>query len=119
MTFYLLGKLAANYIRDLTLYEKEISIKATFVFDGDKCTSNALDFSLKFKGKERNVRNKNVEYNPQPFAHNGSGFDTWIEKRNLPCDKHLVDNIKIGKSVLSSRVSFGYIHKNENKFLNI
>ena len=29
-------------------------------------------------------------------AHNGSGCDTWIILNNLPCDKHIVDNIKNG-----------------------
>ena len=27
-------------------------------------------------------------------AQNGSGFDTWKNLNNLPCDKHIVDIIK-------------------------
>ena len=73
--------------------------KDTLVFDGDNCVGKALDFLLKFKGEERKVKNKIVEYNLQLHAHNRSGFDTWIIINNLPCDKHIVDIIKNGKGI--------------------
>ena len=73
------------------------------------CITKALDSLLKFKGDERKVKNKFVEYNLQPHAHNGSGFDTWIILNKLPCDKHIVDIIKNGKGIISSRVFNGYI----------
>ena len=44
---------------------------------------------------------------------NGFGFDTWIKLKNLPCDKHFIEIIKIGKGILSSRVFNGYIQKNQ------
>ena len=91
------------------------SIKDTIVFAGDNCIGNALDFLLKFKGDERKVKNKNVEYNLQMHAHNGSGFDTWINLNNLPCDKHIVDFIKNGKRIIELKVFNGLIYKNKNQ----
>ena len=48
-------------------------------------------------------------------AHNGSGFDTWIVFNNLPCDKHIVDIIKIGKSIIELKVFNGLIEKNNKQ----
>ena len=79
MTFYRFSNLAGRYNRDLSEYEIEECENDNFVFDGDDCITNALDFNLlKFKGDERKVENKNAEYHLQLHAHNGSGFDTWI-----------------------------------------
>ena len=120
--FYRLSKLACRYNRDLTPYEIEKCRKDSIVFDGDNCVGNALDFCLKLKGEERrtSLNNKIVEYNLQLHAHNGSGFDTWIILNNLPCDKHIVDIIKTGKSIISLGVFNGYIHNGKkNIFLNI
>ena len=72
---------------------------------------NALDFLSKFKGQERKVKNKIVEYNLQLHAHNGSGFDIWIILNNLPCYKHVADIIKNGKSIISLKIFNGYIEK--------
>ena len=80
-----------------------------FVFDGDAYVTKALDFLLKLKGEERKVKNKILEYNLQHHAHNGSGFDTWIVSNNLPCDKHIVDNIKNGNGIVCLGVFDGYI----------
>ena len=68
----------------------------TLVFDGDFCINNALDFFWKLKAEERKVKYKIVDYNLQLHAHNASGFDTSIILNYLPCDKHIVDNIKNG-----------------------
>ena len=76
-------------------------MKDIFVFDGDKRITNALDFPLKFKGEERKVKNKIVEYKVQLHAHNVSGFFTWITLNYLPCDKDIVDNIKNRKGINS------------------
>ena len=65
--------------------------KVTLVFDGDNCVTNALDFCLKFKGEERKVKKKIVEYNLQLHAYIGSGFDPSIISNILLCDKHIVD----------------------------
>ena len=114
-----MSKLSGRYVRDLTLYEYDKGKNDTLVFDGDNCVSIALDFLFKFKGEEsKNINNKNVEYNLQLHAHNGSGFDTWIILNNLPCDKRILDIIKNEKSIISLKVINGYFEK-KNKFFNI
>ena len=117
--FCRLSKLSGRYDRDLTPDELEKCRKDTIAFDGDNCVEKASDFCLKLKGEERKVKNKLVEYNLQLHAHNGSGFDTWIILNNLSCDKHIVDIIKNGKSILELKVYNGLIQKKINKFLNI
>ena len=67
---------------------------------GDNCIGGALDLLLKFKGEERKINNKNVEYTLQIHAHNGGGFDTWVVLNNPSCDKHFVDIIKYGKGII-------------------
>ena len=86
-----MSKIAGRYERDPTQEELQKSIDDTIAFAGDNCIGNALDFCLKFKGEERKVKNKIVDYSLQLHAHNGSGFDTWSVLNNLPCDKHIVD----------------------------
>ena len=106
-----MSKLAGRYNRDLTAYEYDKCKNDTLVNVVDDCINKALDFSVKIKGEERKfIDNKNVEYNLQLPAHNGSGFDTWIILNNLPCDRHIVDIIKNGKYKISSRVFNGYIY---------
>ena len=78
MTFYRISKIAGRYERDPTQEELKKSINDTFSFEGDNCIGDVLDFLKKFKGEERKIKNKIVEYNLQLHAHNGSGFDTWI-----------------------------------------
>ena len=119
MTFYRLSKKTGRYERDPTQEELQKSIEYTTAFAGDNCIGNALDFCLKLKGDERKVKNKIVEYNLQMHAHNGSGFDTWINLNNLPCDKHIVDVIKNGTGIISLRVFNGYIYNGKKQFLSI
>ena len=57
------------------------------------------------------MKNIIVENSLQLYAHNGSGFDTWIVLNNLPCDKHIVEFIKNGKSNISLKIFNGYIYK--------
>ena len=110
MTFYRLSNLAGRYNCDLALYEIDKCKKDTLVFDGDNCVGNALYFSFKFKGEPRKtIINKVVEYKFHLHAHKGTGFNTWIIINTLRCDKHIVDNIKNGKSVISLRIFNGYI----------
>ena len=85
------------------------------VFAGNNCINNALDFCFKLKGEERKVKNKIVEYNLQMHAQNGSGFDTWIVLKNLPCDKHIVNIIKNGKGLIELKVFNGLIQKNNKQ----
>ena len=110
--FFQLSKLAGRYDRDLTPNELEKCRKDTIAFDGDNCVEKALDFCLKLRGEERKVKNKIVDYHLQLHAHNGSGFDTWKILNNLPCDKHIVDNIKNGKGIIELKVFNGLILKN-------
>ena len=117
MTFYRLSEIAGRYERDPTQEELQKSIDDTIAFAGDNCIGNALDFLLKLRGEEREVKNKIVEYNLQMHAHNGSGFDTWIILNNLPCDKHIVDIIKNGKGIISLKTFNGNIAKNNMQIL--
>ena len=119
MIFYRLGKISGRYDCHTTKKELKKSIDDTIAFAGDNCIGDALDFCLKLKGEERKVKNKTVEYNLQMHAHNGSGFDTWVILNNLPCDKHIVDNIKNGKGIIELKVFNGLIHKKIHNFLNI
>ena len=115
MTFYRLSKPAGRYERHPTQEEFKKSIKDCVAFAGDNCINNALDYCLRFKGAERKVKNKIVEFKLQLHAHNGSGFDTWIRLHKLPCDKHIVDIIKKGKSIIELKVFNGYIEKNKKQ----
>ena len=113
--FYRLSKIAGKYDRDLTPDELEKCRKDIIAFDGDNCVSKALDFCLKFKGEDRKVKNKIVEFNLQLHAHNGSGFDTWIVLKKLDCDKGIVNIIKNGKGIIEMKVFNGYIEKNRKQ----
>ena len=116
MTFYRLSKIAGRYIRDPTPEELQKSVNDTIAFSGDNCINDALDYLLKFKGEERKVNNKIVEYNLQLHAHNGSGFDTWIILNNIRCDKHIVgDIIKNGKGIIELKIFIGLIYKNNKQ----
>ena len=108
-----LFKLVGKYNRDITPYEKEKSKTDTFVFDGGKYVSNAIVFSLKLNDDVRKVENKIVQYTLQHDAHNGSGFDTWIILKNLPCDKPIVDSIENGKCIIELKVFNGYVGTNK------
>ena len=116
--FYRLSKLAGRYSRDLKHDERQICKKDTIAFDGDNCVETALDFCLKLKGEEyKDTKRKVLEYNLQLHAHNVSGFDIWIVLNNLPVikDKRIVNTIKIGKSIIESKVFNGYIEKNKKQ----
>ena len=115
MTFYRVSNVADRYERDPTQEDLQKSTKDTRAFAGDNCIGNALDFCLKLKGEGRKVKNEIVDYNLQMHAHNGSGFDTWIVLNNLPCDKLIVDIIKNGKGIISSRVFNGYINNGKKQ----
>ena len=66
------------------------------------------------KEKNKKRRKKIVEY-VQLHAHNGSGFDTWIDLNNLFCDKQIVDSFKNGKSIISLKVFIGCIQINKKQ----
>ena len=90
--FYRWNKLAGRNNRDLTLDEIDKCKKDTIAFDGDNSVEKDLDFCLKLKGEElKDKKGKDLEYNLQVHAHNGSGFDTWIVLNILPCDQGFVN----------------------------
>ena len=119
MAFYRLSKIAGRYERDPSQEDLQKSIDDTIAFAGDDCIGNALDFCLKLKGEERKVKSKIVYYILQLHAHNGSGFDTGVIFNNLPCDKHLVDILKMEKELFLYVFSMVIYTKVKNKFLNI
>ena len=65
LSFYQLSKIAGRYNRNPTVDELNKSKKDTIAIIGDNSVGNALHFLLKFKGEERKVKNKIVEYNLQ------------------------------------------------------
>ena len=102
LCFYRLSKLAGRYNRDLTKDEIEKCKKDNIAFDGDNCVEKALDFCIKLKSEEFKEKKRKVsEYNLQLHAHNGSGFDTWIVLKNLPCDKRIAKMIKMENESLN------------------
>ena len=110
--FSRLSKLASRYNRDITPYEYDKCKNDSLVFVGDDCITRALDFCLKFKREKRKTTIKKVvENNLQLHAHNGSGFDKWIMLNNIPCDKHIADIIKNGKSFISMKVFIAFFEK--------
>ena len=115
MTFYRLSKIAGRYERDPTKEELKKSINDTIAFARDNCIDNALDYLLKLKGEERILKNKIVAYEIQLHAHNGSGFDAWINLNNLRCDKRIVDINKNGKGIIKLKVFNGLIYKNNKQ----
>ena len=116
ISFYRLINLAGRFICYLTTYEVEKCIKDTLLFDGDNFVGNAFDFLINFKCEEQKTINiKIAEYNSQLHAHNGSGFGTWIILNDLPCDKHIVDIIKNGKSIVPLNILYGYIQHNKKQ----
>ena len=115
ISFYRLSKIAGRYNRDPTQDELQKSLKDTIAFAGDDCILKVLYFCLKLRGDEMRVKNKIVEYNLQMHAHNGSGSDNWIRLNNLPCDRHIVNIIKNGKSIIELKVFNGLIHKNNKQ----
>ena len=94
-------------------------MKVTFVFDGDKCISNALDFSLKFRTEVPKVKNKTVANNLRIHAHKGSSFNTWIVFNILLCDKYKVDIKKNGGGIDCLKVSVGYILNNKKQISSL
>ena len=108
--FYRLSKLAGRYNRDLTSSALQKCRKDTIAFEGNDCVEKVLHFCLKLKGEEyKDKKGKNLEYNFQLHAHNGSGFDTWIVLNNLSCDRKNVIKIKNGKRITELKVFKGYI----------
>ena len=65
----------------------------------------------RIQGQKRKV----LEYNLPLHAHNGSGFDIWIDLNNLPCDKRIVNLIKNGKGIIELKAFNGYIEKNKKR----
>ena len=115
LSFYRFSNLAGRYNRDSTPYEIDKCKKDTIVFVGDNCVGNASVFLIKIKLEQRKVKNRIVEHNLQLHAHNGSGFDTWIDFNNLPCDKWIVNIVKNGKVNIELKIFHGLVEKNKKQ----
>ena len=72
-----------------------------------------LDRVLLFKGEAKKVKSKNVDYNLYLIAHNGSGFDSYVELNNLPQWRSVVKLIKNGAGVASLKIFNGYVDQNK------
>ena len=94
---------------DSTPYELIKCKEETFVFDEENCNTKVVDFSFKLEGQERKVCKKVVEKNFQLHAHNGSGYNIWQIWSILPCDKHIVDDIRNGKGKILLKLFNGYV----------
>ena len=61
----------------------------------------------------KNVNNKIFENNLFFIAHNGSGFDSYVVLNILPQWRSVVDLIKNGTGIVSSKIFNGYVDQNE------
>ena len=68
-----------------------------------------LDHVLSFKREVKKINDKNVEYNKNLKAHNGSGFDSYVVLNNLPQWRNVVSLIKNGAGIVSSKIFNGYV----------
>ena len=73
---------------------------------------------LKFKRKERKLKNRTVDHILQLQAKDGSAFDTLVILNNYPCDKETIDIIKNGKGIIELKVFESYVSKIKEKILN-
>ena len=76
-----------------------------------------LDHVLSFKGEPKKVKNKIVEYNLYLIAHNGIGFDSYVNLNNLPQWRSVVKLIKNGAGIVSLKIFNGYVDQ-QKKYLN-
>ena len=73
-----------------------------------------LDHVLSFEGELKKIKNQIVEYNLYLIAHNGSGFDSYVVLNNLPQWRSVVNLIKNGAGIVSSKILNGYVDKKKN-----
>ena len=68
---------------------------------------------LLFKEEAKNFINKIVEYNLYLLAHKEYGFDSYVVLKNLLQWRTVVNLIKNGPGILSTKIFTGYVHQNE------
>ena len=106
---YKLSKTSGKYHRDISEQEYHKCLKDCIVFKGTDCSNDVLDHVLSFKGEPKKVKNKIVEYNLYLFAHNGSGFDSYVVLKNLPQWRNVVKPVKNGTGIISLKIFNGYV----------
>ena len=72
------------------------------------------DHALQFKRQAEKVNIKLVKYNLYILAHNGSGFDSYVDLRNLPQCRPVFTLIKNGSGIVSLEIFNGYVDQNKN-----
>ena len=110
---YKLSKISGKYNRDISEQEYQKCLNDCVVFKGTDCINEMLDHVLSFKGEPKKIKNKIVEYNLYLIAHNGSGFDSYVELNNLPQWRNVVKLIKNGRCIVSSKIFNGYVDENK------
>ena len=106
---YKLSKISGKFHRDISEQEYQKCLNDCVVFESTDCINEMLDHVLSFKGEPKKVRNKIVEYNQYPIAHNGSGFDSYVVLNNLPEWQSVVKLIKNGAGIISLKIFNGYV----------
>ena len=77
------------------------------------CVNEMLDHALSFKGEPKKVKIKIVEYNLYLIAHNGSGFDSYVDLNNLLQWRSVVKLVKNGAGIVSLKIFNGYVDQNK------
>ena len=70
-----------------------------------------LDHVLPFKGEAKISNTEIVTYHFYKFAHNGSGFDSYVVLNNLPQWRIVVKLVKNGSRIVSLKILNGYVNE--------
>ena len=68
-----------------------------------------LDYVLQSKAEAKRNINKIVKYNFYLIAHNGSGFDSYVNVNTLPQGKTIVSLFKNEAGIVSYKIFNGYV----------
>ena len=104
VSFYRLGTIARNHIRDLII---EVICKCgndTIVFGETDCISYMFDWLVIFKGEHRKVTNRIVEFDLQITVQNVSAFVLYNVLNSLSVWHRIVSIVKKWKMFFSLKV---------------
>ena len=110
---YKLSKVSGKYHRDVSEQEYQKCLNDCVVFKGTICINEMLDHVLSFKGEQKKIRNKIVDYNLYLIAHNGSRIDSYVVLSILPQWRSDVKLIKNGAGIISLEICNDYIDQNK------